>query len=255
MTKIDKNAHAIKTFSSNEEVKRRTDFASTFLESPIPKDQLLQNLGLYLSSKNLSRLMFMNHLYEKIIDVMGVVMEFGTHWGSNLAQFAALRGIYEPFNRHRKIIGFDTFEGFLKIDPQDGKSELMQLGNFNLPKNYSEYLEKIMQFHESENPVSHIKKYEICKGDAKSELPKYLNRNPETIISLAYFDFDLYEPTKKCLELIKPRLIKGSVIGFDELNDPNTPGETTALMEVFGLNNIKLKRYPFTSRTSYFVVE
>ena len=86
-------------------------------------------------------------------------------------------------------------------------------------------------------------------------LPEYLSRNPETIIALAYFDFDVYEPTKICLEAIKPRLVKGSVLGFDELNDPDSPGETLALMEVFGLNNIKLKRFPYTSRTSYFVVE
>jgi hypothetical protein len=88
-----------------------------------------------------------------------------------------------------------------------------------------------------------------------SLLPKYLEKNPETIIALAYFDFDVYEPTKICLEAIKPRLVKGSVLGFDELNDPDSPGETLALMEVFGLNNINLKRFPYASRTSYFVVE
>ena len=41
----------------------------------------------------------------------------------------------------------------------------------------------------------------------------------------------------------------------DELNDPDSPGETLALQEVYGLNNIKLKRFPHTSRVSYFVVE
>ena len=255
MAKLSDDPFAIKTSSSVEENIRRGNFAQIFSETPIPKDQLLSNLGLYLNSKSLSRLMFMNHLYEQIIDVMGVVMEFGTHWGSNMAQFAALRGIYEPFNRHRKIIGFDTFEGFLKIDPQDGYSDLMHVGHLKLPTNYSTYLEKIMEFHELENPISHIKKFEICKGDATIELPKYLMRNPETIIALAYFDFDVYEPTKICLEAIKPRLVKGSVVGFDELNDPDSPGETLALMEVFGLNNIKLKRFPYASRTSYFVVE
>ena len=255
MAKLSNDPFAIKTSSSVEESQRRGDFAQTFSETPIPKDQLLSNIGLYLNSKSLSRLMFMNHLYEQIVDVMGVVMEFGTHWGSNMAQFAALRGIFEPFNRHRKIIGFDTFEGFLKIDPQDGQSDLMHVGHLKLPTDYSSYLEKIMEFHELENPINHIKKFEICKGDATIELPKYLLRNPETIISLAYFDFDVYEPTKICLEAIKPRLVKGSVIGFDELNDPDSPGETVALMEVFGLNNIKLKRFPYTSRTSYFVVE
>mgnify|MGYP003690253133 CR=1 FL=1 len=47
----------------------------------------------------------------------------------------------------------------------------------------------------------------------------------------------------------------GSVLGFDELNDPDFPEETLALMEVFGLNNVRLKRYTFTSCISYFVVE
>jgi hypothetical protein len=255
MSQLGKDPYAIRTSSSLEENTRRNVFFDTFKNSPIPDDQLLSNLGLFINSKTLSRMMFMNHLYEQITDVMGVVMEFGTHWGSNLAQFAALRGIYEPFNRHRKIIGFDTFEGFLKIDPQDGKSELMHVGHLKLPNDYALRLEQIMDFHEAENPISHIKKFEICKGDATVELPKYLDKNPETIIALAYFDFDVYEPTKVCLEAIKPRLVKGSVIGFDELNDPDSPGETLAVMEVFGLNNIKLKRFPYTSRTSYFVVE
>jgi hypothetical protein len=255
MTIDDAKKYAIKTYSSEFESKNRNDFADHFLDSPIPRDQILSNMGLFLNSKALSRLLFMNHLYEQIVDVMGVVMEFGTRWGPNLGQFAALRGIYEPFNRHRKIIGFDTFAGFPKIDSKDGRSEMMEVGHLTVPVNYKDYLSKTLQLHENDNPLSHIKKFELCEGDATKTLPKYLHDNPETIIALAYFDFDVYEPTKICLEAIKPRLVKGSVVGFDELNDPDSPGETLALMEVFGLNNIKLKRFPYTSRTSYFVVE
>ncbi len=55
--------------------------------------------------------------------------------------------------------------------------------------------------------------------------------------------------------MIRPRLTKGSVVGFDELNDPDSPGETLALMEVIGLPNVRLKRFPHASRVSYFVVE
>jgi len=247
--------YAIKTYSSAEETSTRQQFAAHFKNSPIPDDQILSNMGLFLNSKALSRLLFMNHLYEQIVDVMGVVMEFGTRWGPNLGQFAALRGIYEPFNRHRKIIGFDTFAGFPKIDSKDGSSDMMEVGHLTVPENYMEYLDKTLEFQEKDNPLSHIKKYELCAGDATETLPKYLKDNPETIIALAYFDFDVYEPTRICLEAIKPRLVKGSVLGFDELNDPDSPGETLALMEVFGLNNIHLRRYPYTSRTSYFVVE
>jgi len=86
-------------------------------------------------------------------------------------------------------------------------------------------------------------------------LGAYLKRNPQTIIAFAYFDFDLYAPTLECLKLIKPHLVKGSVIGFDELNDPGFPGETAALQEAFGLNNVRLERNRFSAMQSYFVFE
>jgi len=245
----------IKTYSSESEIKSRLDFVNHFNDRPIPDNQLLSNLGLFVNSKSMSRFLFMDHIYKQIVDVMGVVMEFGTRWGPNIAQFAALRGIYEPFNRHRKIIGFDTFTGFPKIDSEDGSSDMMTEGHLTVTDNYVDYLDQVMHFQEQDNPMSHIKKYELIPGDATKTVNKYLDNNPETIIALAYFDFDVYEPTKICLEAIKPRLVKGSILGFDELNDPDSPGETKALMEVFGLNNIKLKRFPYTSRTSYFVVE
>ena len=252
---LTEGEYGIKTYSSADEVVTRKNFAALFESSPIPSDQILMNLGLYLNSKSLSRLLFMNHIYEQIVGVMGVVMEFGTRWGPNLAQFAALRGIYEPFNRHRKIIGFDTFEGFPSIEAQDGQSNMMEVGHLACTEGYIEYLDAILSLQEADNPLSHIKKYELVKGNATETLPNYLAENPETIVALAYFDFDIYEPTKICLEAIKPRLVKGSILGFDELADPDSPGETVALMEVFDLNGIRLKRYPYTSRTSYFVVE
>ena len=246
---------AIKTFASADEQNVRSQFVAHFRKSPIPEDQILSNLGLFLNSKTLARVLFMDFLYRQIVDVQGVVMEFGTHWGQNIALFAALRGIYEPFNRHRKIIGFDTFEGFPSIAPQDGRSDMMKKGFLELPENYPDYLSQIMTFQEQDNPLGHIKKFDVRVGDGTKTIIQYLDEHPETIISLAYFDFDIYEPTKKCLEAIRPRLVKGSVLGFDELNDPDSPGETVALMETFGLNNVRLKRHPHTSRTSYFVVE
>lgn len=222
---------------------------------PIPPEQFLENLGLFLESKNLSRILFMNHLYKQIVDVQGVVMEFGTRWGQNGALFSALRGIYEPFNRHRRIVLFDTFTGFPGLSKEDGESGLMQVGQLSTTENYEEYLDKIMSAHEGVNPLNHIKKYEIRKGDGIAQLDQYFKDHPETIVSLAYFDFDIYEPTKRCIDMIAPRLTKGSIVGFDELNDPDSPGETLALMETFGIRNVRLKRFPYASRVSYFVVE
>lgn len=250
-----KDNYGIKTYASRQEVDARLSFAKHFRVCPIPDDQILSNLGLFLNSKTLSRLLFMDHIYRQIVDVMGVVMEFGTRWGPNIAQFAALRGIYEPFNRHRKIIGFDTFSGFPKIDSEDGASDMMKVGHLKVTDQYYSYLEQVLTLQEQDNPLAHIKKFELVAGDATKTLPDYLARNQETIVALAYFDFDVYAPTKTCLEAIRPRLVKGSILGFDELNDPDSPGETIALMEVFGLNNIRLRRFPYASRTAYFVVE
>jgi hypothetical protein len=252
---MNNESKEIITYESLSERDLRAKLADKLKSAQIPEDQLLSNLGLFLDSKSLSRILFMDFLYRKIIDVQGVVMEFGTRWGQNMALFSALRGIYEPFNRHRKIIAFDTFAGFPSIAPQDGTSNMMIPGQLAVGEGYDQYLAELLSIHEGLNPLGHIKKFDLRKGDATKELPRYLEKAPETMVALAYFDFDLYEPTRKCLEIIRPRLTKGSVVGFDELNDPDSPGETLALLEVFGLNQVRIKRFPYASRVSYFVVE
>jgi len=251
-TKIDEQ----ELYRSPQEDQIRTEFLQHFRNCPIPETDILQNLGLFLSSKNLARILFMDHIYKQILDVHGVVIEFGTRWGQNTSLFSALRGIYEPFNRHRKIIGFDTFTGFVDISEKDNKDcWVMRKGGLACSDHYEQYLEKVLEYQEKDNPIAHIKKFELIKGDATVEIDTYLKKHPETIVSLAFFDMDIYEPTKKCLESIKPHLVKGSILAFDELNDSDSPGETIALNEVFGLNNIRLKKHPHTSRVSYFVVE
>jgi len=245
-------------YRSSHEDELRRGFVDTFRQCPIPDLDLLNNLGLFINSKNLSRMLFMERLYEQIVEVPGIVIEFGTRWGQNMALFSALRGIYEPFNRHRKIVAFDTFAGFptTAIGAQDNTgSSIIRPGGLATSEGYGDYLEKVMTYHEQDNPLAHIKKFEIRQGDASVETRKYLEEFPETIVALAYFDMDIYEPTRNCLQLIKDRLVKGSVLAFDELNDRDCPGETVALAEVFGLNNIRLRRWAHAARTAYFVVE
>ena len=132
---------------------------------------------------------------------------------------------------------------------------MIGVGNLATPDDYFSYLSKILEQIEQNQPLSHIKKYELIKGDACETVGKYFDKNPETIIALAYFDFDLYMPTKKVLELIKSRLFRGSVIGFDELNDPSCPGETLAVMETLGLRNLKLEKVPWYTKSCYCVIE
>jgi hypothetical protein len=215
----------------------------------------LENIGLYLKRQNLSRILMMHDMYKKILDLQGIVCEFGVLWGQNLALFESFRGIYEPYNYTRKIVGFDTFEGFPHVDEKDGKSDIAKKGSYSVTKEYENYLGEVLNYHENQSPISHIKKYELIKGDATKTIKTFLGKNPEIIIAFAYFDFDLYEPTKICLEAIMPHLTKGAVIGFDELNSRRFPGETLAFNEVFGINKYKIYRDRRNTLLSYIVFE
>ena len=199
----------------------------------------------------LSRVIYYNELYKKIIDIPGVICEFGVQWGATLALLQNLRGMYEPYNVSRKIIGFDTFEGFSTIDINDGF--LPKVGDYKSMPNYELILDDILNLQETFSPVSHIKKFELIKGDASVTVDEFLENNPHAIVSMAIFDMDVYKPTKDVLLKIIPRLTKGSLLVFDELNFKLFPGETIAVQEVLGLNNLSLRRFPHQSYCSWAV--
>ncbi|MTV49688.1 crotonobetainyl-CoA--carnitine CoA-transferase [Heliobacillus mobilis] len=242
--------------SSKDDRALRRRFFELYKDCPIPEDEVLSNLGLFIARQKLARIMLMNDLYKMIVPIPGVVMEFGCRYGQNLALFSNFRGMYEPFNHSRKIIGFDTFEGFPHVDEKDGNAEIAQQGFYSVPKGYEQYLHEVMDYHEKEAPLAHIKKFELVKGDCSQTVEKYLNDNPETVVALAYFDLDLYRPTKDCLSAIQKHLIKGSVLAFDDVNLHDFPGETIAIQEFFGLNSCRLLRSPYSGAfQTYMVVE
>jgi hypothetical protein len=254
MTDIKTQKYDAIVLSSQSEKELQSRFVELFKNAPLPDDEILPNIGLFLSSKALSRVLFFHEIYKKIINTHGVVMEFGVRWGQTLSLLSALRGIYEPFNRHRKIIGFDTFAGFVGMNEKDGALCKTVDGSFSVSENYEQYLEQLLGLQEALNPIPHLKKFELVRGDGVETIPAYLKRQPETLISLAIFDFDIYKPTKAALEAIKPHLFKGSVLVFDELCDDIFPGETVALREVFDIANLKIERLPTTARVSYVVL-
>jgi hypothetical protein len=243
---------------STSEREQRQDFAAKLRSSGIPDNEILANLALYLNRQELSRILFMSEIYRQIIPVHGVIMEFGVRWGRNLALFSNFRGMFEPFNYSRKLIGFDTFEGFVAVHEKDSaatRTEEVDSAWYAVTPEYEKELESILAFHEAASPLSHIPKNRLVKGDATKTLEAYLEEHPETIVALAYFDFDLYEPTKRCLELVADRLTKGSILCFDQLNYPQFPGETLALKEVLGLDRYAIRRSPLAPAQSYIVIE
>jgi hypothetical protein len=159
--------------------------------------------------------------------------------------WAKLSAILEPANLTRRIYGFDTFEGFPKIAPQDrsASSEHVKPGDL-LADSHDEILE-LAAINDSTRFLGHIAKVKLIKGDATETIPAFLRDTPHLLVSLLYLDFDLYEPTKVALEHFLPRMPKGAVVAFDELDNPLWPGETAAALEVLDKYKLRIQRLPF----------
>lgn len=246
----------LQTRASEVQHEARKQLIELFETTPLPPDQLLVNLALYMRSPVVAKLLYVDELYRKIVNIPGVIMEFGVWWGANLALFQSLRAVHEPYNYARKVIGFDTFEGYPQPATQDGAHELAAQGQYTVGGGqYLDHLRGVLDYHEVENVLSQVVKYELVQGDATQTVPDYLRDNPHTVISLAYFDMQLYEPTKAALEAIRPHLVRGSVIAMDELNCGEFPGETVAVREVLGLDRYTVRRSTYLPDRTYFIVD
>jgi hypothetical protein len=238
-----------------ETLKGRQKLYELFSRRPMQDEELLVNLGLYMRSGALARILFLNEIYQTILGLPGIVCEFGVWWGQSMVVFENLRAAYEPYNYTRRIVGFDTFTGYPKVGDEDRRSETISEGVYGVPQNYEEYLGELLDYHEQENVSGHIHKHEVIKGDATKTCMEYFNKHSEALVALAFFDMALYEPTKVCLEAIKPRLVKGSVVAFDELCNSAYPGETKAALEILGVRDFAVKRSRFLPDRAYFVLE
>lgn len=255
MSSEQDSGYRLETKASEAQIKHREQLYRLSREHPMPDDQLLISLGLYIRSSALAKLLFLNELYELILDIPGVIMEFGTWLGQNMVVFENLRAIYEPFNQNRRIIGFDTFKGYPSLSDKDKPSEVIKVDGYPVPKNYRAYLEELLDYHEKNNVLGNIKKHQVIEGDVVQIAPRFFEQNPETVVALAYFDLALYKPTKVCLETIKPHLVRGTVIMLDEFNSHDYPGETIAFKEVFKDAKYSVRRSRFMTDRTFIIMD
>jgi hypothetical protein len=218
----------------------REQLTKLLATTPIPPEYLIDNLAVYLRRCQLADLLAMDALYRQVRDIPGIIMEFGVLHGRHLAALTALRGVYEPQNSLRRIVGFDTFTGFPAIHPIDEVSPSAVVGRFRTADDYPSHLREVLRAHELGESQGHVERSLVFQGDVRETVPEYLAQHPQTIIAMAYFDMDLYEPTRDVLRIIAPHLARGAIVAFDELAHPKWPGETAALREVLDLGQVTL---------------
>jgi hypothetical protein len=210
----------------------------------------------FASRQSLAKFLTKYEIFKKILCVNGSIVEGGVLTGGGLLAWAKLSSILEPVAHPRKIIGFDTFEGFPSIAPEDsatGDSSHMSVGS--LKGAPLEQVQDAVALYDINRPLNHIPKVELVKGDASKTAKEYVAANPHLVVALLNLDVDLYEPTKSLLEAFLPRMPKGGIIVFDQMNAKMFPGETMAALDVIGIRNLKVERFPFDPWVSYAILQ
>lgn len=214
----------------------------------------VRSFSVYSPRQVVSDFLARYELFKMIRDVQGSILEFGVFAGQGLMSFAHFSAILEPNNLNREIVGFDTFAGFPGIDEQDqkGDTDVVKEGGLRA-ESYQRLLHAISLFDDNRF-LGHVPKVRLVKGDVLQTLDEFVEGNQQLLIALLYMDLDVYRPTKFVLERLLKRLPKGGIVAFDELNHRAFPGETAALLDVIDVRNVEVRRIPFCSRISYFVV-
>lgn len=239
--------HMSETTASTEQFDFRRRLMEMYKAAPMPPEDVLFNVGLYARSSVLVKFIVMSKLYERIKDIPGALVEFGTWYGHNLVLMENLRAIHEPFNKQRKVIGFDTFRGYAGQTTNDKPSEVWQAGSYSTGADYRAYLAELLAVHEGNNVLGHMRgMHELVAGDISETAPKYFADHQHVLVAFAYFDLGLYEPTKKALDAVMPRLLPGSILLFDELTWAEAPGEAIAFREVLtaGRRRFRIEKEP-----------
>ena len=245
-----------KKSQSGSDLDQFSAIASLFEDEPIDLIERIESFGKYASRQSVAKFLTKYEIFKRILHVNGSIIECGVLHGGGLLTWAKLSSIFEPANHVRKVIGFDTFDGFPSVIEKDTRT-----GTFNdlktggLKGSGLDFVRRAVDVYDLNRPIGHIPKVELVAGDICQTAEQYLKDNPHLVVSLLYLDLDLYEPTRKALEVFLPRMPKGAVVGFDELNAKIFPGETQAVDEVLGLRNIEIRRFEFDSYVSYAVIQ
>ena len=230
-----------------------------FNNSPGSSTEKLENFAKYVPRQNLARFLARYEIFKLIKEIQGSIVECGVLFGGGLMSFAKLSTILEPYNFQRRIIGFDTFSGFPSIHKADlkgkpdRKSAHLKEHGFSAEGAYADIL-KAIELYDVSRYLNHFPKVQVVKGDFAVTAKQFLIDYPHLVVSCLYLDFDIYQPTKIALEHFLPRMPKGSVLVFDELNEEAFPGESIAVMEMLDLKSIRVRRFDFEPRISYAVI-
>jgi hypothetical protein len=219
-----------------------------------PWEKKIENFPKYVKRQNLTKLLAQYEIFKRVLGIKGSVVECGVLRGASLMSWAQFSAILEPVNLTRRIYGFDSFEGFPAVSAQDRGPMSDHVKPGDLYANAYDELRELIEIYDSYRFLGHVDKVHLIKGDATKTIPDFIETHQHLVVSLLFLDFDLYEPTRVALKHFVPRMPKGAIIAFDELDNPLWPGETRALLDELGIGNLRLERLEFDPYIGFAVI-
>ena len=147
--------------------------------------EFIDHYPLYAGVQTMANKLWTYELLRETQGIPGDIAEFGCWKGSNLMFLAKMIGLLEPHSP-KKVYGFDNFSGLPQGVEKDGAYATLKAGHYC--GNETALREAIDLFELTD-------KVQLVVGDALETIPEFHGHNPQCILSFAYLDFDLYEPT------------------------------------------------------------
>lgn len=143
-----------------KEIKSTTSFEEGWIDNyrqsiiKVPPNLVIESPFVYMDRRLVTQMLTRIELFKLIQDVQGSIVECGVHRANSLFLYYHLSSILEPYAFTRKVIGFDTFEGFPSISIQDSSD--LYVGHMR-DTNYDHIIEWI-KIQDHNRPVGHISK-------------------------------------------------------------------------------------------------
>lgn len=215
------------SYSSSESIEARDKLFSLLHNYPATAEETERSLGLFIRGSLLARFLAIADIYKLIIDKPGMIVDLGTWRGQTAVLCENLRAIYEPLHLNRRIVCFDTFDGYAGFGKKDRTTKVHRDGTYGVGgASYAVYLRDLLALHEKNNAMGHNHgKHTVIAGDCRTTVPKFFANNKNEFVALAFFDVNSFEPTHLAFGDIYKRLVPGGIVAFWQLTRKSIPAE------------------------------
>jgi Macrocin-O-methyltransferase (TylF) len=216
------------------------------LEEQIPVDYMQSLFLPRVYRQSVGRLFYFRHMYERINNIPGDIVECGVSTGHGILYWALLCELTATI---RKIWGFDSFSGFPASTEADKKAD----GSFRMRQHdYASPPEMALKvLSDGRVSTEFVTQYvRLVRGYFEETLHQY-----DGEIALLHLDCDLYESYTTCLNALYPKVRSGGIIMFDEYEDSDFPGAKRAIDEFFRGKPEKPLIYHDYEYLKYYVIK